>query len=824
MINSAAGKYLDNFIDFGEHRGKILSAIVFMIFLFLVFMRVSVITYWQTDELNPAKIFPLNGHAYIFEKHFWFTDETEAGVNLKILENDTPVASGFSSANDVGTLGMGRYLVFKNFIIFSASDNSDPRTNNRTYTIRYRLAPSNIFLFVVGSLFLFLNYIRLRRLTNLIADYDPMAILLSLVVAAFIFRLYTSINYWDAQLFGHSIKGVPFSDASMWYKLGVNYAHGNDVFTSASYWDGRRHGYAWFLSAIFNLFGESVTNVRIVHIILGAVSAGLIFDISRRLLPVPLAIFITFTHALNTYSSVLALSTLTEPLGYFLTNLALWFLIVGLWQFRYAPGNRVYIYLFASGIIFGYSNLVRPLTLGSVLPIALFLTWYFYDKQINLKQNFGTISKPVAAFILGITIIITPWLLRQYLTYDILTITDNTAESLYAATSPEYGTWSSVVTANSEKANPQIRENITKRYQYFSEKAKRNLAENFSWYIKNALFQVYRQLLSLSPPKWVLVLCVVLFAIYGRSDNEKENRKKILISLGALFTIAAMSTMVYSHFTLMLLLMGSLIATSRGIPICVLAILFIVSVCSLGAMGINTDPRFNYSLLWISSALTTWFVWILLNYFINRKIDICEFYSMRSHKNSLLEKPVHIFTVLAAGLFLVGHFGTVIAKISPDEVTSSSLPEQESETIISNFLSHDWSSAYLELKDLLIVYKTRPRKGFSIALAENENLRRWSAIFEPRTYPYSLNYMIPPIEIQQHEELAAIIPGKQHLDTSRAYFLVGIAHTGSNASTFEVIATANADGNVNNLQWVLPEAKTSTAHVAHILEILDRDK
>jgi len=52
-----------------------------------------------------------------------------------LLEDDLPLGPAHSRHADIESKGRGRYSHWNNSIIFSTSDNSDPRTNGRTYTL-----------------------------------------------------------------------------------------------------------------------------------------------------------------------------------------------------------------------------------------------------------------------------------------------------------------------------------------------------------------------------------------------------------------------------------------------------------------------------------------------------------------------------------------------------------------------------------------------------------------------------------------------------------------------------------------------------------------
>jgi hypothetical protein len=60
-----------------------------------------------------------------------------------ILESGVSLPYGNALHCDVRCQGGGRYSLWRDGVFFSATDNSDPRTNGRTYTL---LVPAMIYL------------------------------------------------------------------------------------------------------------------------------------------------------------------------------------------------------------------------------------------------------------------------------------------------------------------------------------------------------------------------------------------------------------------------------------------------------------------------------------------------------------------------------------------------------------------------------------------------------------------------------------------------------------------------------------------------------
>lgn len=78
-----------------------------------------------------------NGHCYFGQIDEEFEQKAKAsGAPVTLYENDAPLSIADASHDDIRNLGEGRYSVWKGWIYFSASDNSDPMSNGRRYELK----------------------------------------------------------------------------------------------------------------------------------------------------------------------------------------------------------------------------------------------------------------------------------------------------------------------------------------------------------------------------------------------------------------------------------------------------------------------------------------------------------------------------------------------------------------------------------------------------------------------------------------------------------------------------------------------------------------
>jgi hypothetical protein len=75
------------------------------------------------------------GHCYYAQVQGWVVPDVDGySSSLTLFENGVPLTCPHSFHDDIRSLGGGRFCHYGYYIYFSTSDNSDPRTNGRTYS------------------------------------------------------------------------------------------------------------------------------------------------------------------------------------------------------------------------------------------------------------------------------------------------------------------------------------------------------------------------------------------------------------------------------------------------------------------------------------------------------------------------------------------------------------------------------------------------------------------------------------------------------------------------------------------------------------------
>lgn len=90
----------------------------------------------QRIVLQVGSAIPEVGHAYVFPLGTEWMDQSKLGSSPAVVfEDDTPLAGANSMHQEIREKGGGRYSVWRGSLYLSTSDNSDPRTNGRVYSI-----------------------------------------------------------------------------------------------------------------------------------------------------------------------------------------------------------------------------------------------------------------------------------------------------------------------------------------------------------------------------------------------------------------------------------------------------------------------------------------------------------------------------------------------------------------------------------------------------------------------------------------------------------------------------------------------------------------
>ena len=381
--------------------------------------------------------------------------------------------------------GMGAFRVGGERVLFSSSDGSDPLTNGRGYSLRVPtivvpwLRPLIAGAGALAAFRLFGKILRpaLVRLRPVVAASvgNPLPIsawkwALSLFVLALAVRagfILANPEYTDGQM---SIRGVPYSDAGCWHAMAKSTARGRGV---DSTFPGMRALYPMFLANFYTWFGPAPALAKALQALIGAATTAVIFLALRRAMPLWPSVAAALFFAVDPRQVTQAARLMTEPFGLLLTVLSAWCLIVG-------GERRRPALLFASGAFFACSNLTRPLTLFA---FPIFVALIAANAWLRETPRWRAALRHSAAFALGTALCLSPWIIRERVTHGIWSISSNSSSALFAASAPEFGTWTPAVERLPGDAG--IPHEVQPRYHFFQERFRENLKKYPGFYASN---------------------------------------------------------------------------------------------------------------------------------------------------------------------------------------------------------------------------------------------------------------------------------------------------------------------------------------------------
>ncbi|MBL4844466.1 MAG: glycosyltransferase family 39 protein [Planctomycetes bacterium] len=467
-------------------------------------------------------------------------------------------------------------------------------------SLRAELAPISALALISLALLLWAEPLR-RGLLRLERS-NPAWVVAGLFVLTVVVRLAWGYEAGDAE--GLRIKQLPYSDANNWMELSEDFARGARVNATWLAWGARRPLTYVINGSWLALVGTSTLAIVVLNVLCSGLSAGLIFDGLRRIAPFPIALLGGLVHAGSRLDAAYGTTMMSEPSGYFLSNVALWALAIAILGERRGEAPRGWYFL--AGVALAVSNLSRPLTLLCAPAIPLLVLLVLSRRGLGKR---GALSGAVRAGVfvaLGAGICIGPWIVRQKVRHDILTISDNTAEMLFAASDPRYGLWTSEVSLEATRAGQHT---WAERSAYYGRRFKENLRDHPGHYAEVIVRSAGGALVERMSEPWWWLLGLLLLGFWG-SGSQRVSGEFLLYTGAALAVALAIASGVSAPRAWPWFLLGCLLALARA----ELMSLLVVSLCvTLFSIGIVAAPfaRFTYSLEWLALALEVWAVWKL---------------------------------------------------------------------------------------------------------------------------------------------------------------------------------------------------------------------
>ena len=249
-------------------------------------------------------------------------------------------------------------------------------------------------------------------------------ILFSLIVRVVLFQILNVNSNTNSDFYLHIFS--PTSDANGYHKIAINLLNtgsfsGNsptyifDFFTLDSV---RTPGYPVFLAFIYLLFGISPSLIIIFQIALNLASIYLVYIIAANLFSnKKIALISAFLFSLDIYTLFFIFELYTETLFVFT-------LLFSIFIFIKSINNPGILYLIASGILLGFSALIRPVAI--FLPIVYIAGIFFFDKHTAPRKLIKT-----GVFSISFLLIISVWVVRNYNEYNRFGFSTISSANLY---------------------------------------------------------------------------------------------------------------------------------------------------------------------------------------------------------------------------------------------------------------------------------------------------------------------------------------------------------------------------------------------------------
>jgi 4-amino-4-deoxy-L-arabinose transferase-like glycosyltransferase len=410
-------------------------------------------------------------------------------------------------------------------------------------------------------------------------------------ITALIIRLLVIILIPDLTLGSAVIAGAPYSDAQTWFSQALSLYNGHGMGGQRS---ALRPFFPILVAAVFSWTGPSYLVAVLINIILSSAAVTLVYLICERvfnrLVAIPTALAIACNPRIIFYSLV----TLTETTGLFFSLVSLWFLISAAQRGRF-------VHSFLAGISFGLENLSRTISLLALPGFTFLLSSIQYQNRHNLKRAMVLGS----VFVIGVGVVLSPWIVRQKLVHGILAISDNTASALYAASTPKWKIWNSGVYKEAEEKG--IGHGIKEQYEYFNKEFIKNLREHSAFYLQNvcASFQVYLTKLCPKPfdENVLFPFTLVLSALLIFGTNITSLKNIVIMTIPILvwcILILFIPNDLKSLVVPVLFLLGLIYWPEKSQLLLINSVFFVGLGVSLFAMG--EDNRVAVTVKWIPIA------------------------------------------------------------------------------------------------------------------------------------------------------------------------------------------------------------------------------
>ena len=181
--------------------------------LLIGFCLTAIITYLFFFGIKHRVIIPVN-HIIPVDGFSYWVDLNQLGrpelhsqadtlnkpkaSSLIVLENGKKIGLSHSIHEDIRRIGKGYFSHWGNGVYLSTSDNTDPRKNNRNYSLEYRTYPGKVFIYITTVLVLIvlvLNHRLLKNIYRRILMNDTIFVTVITVASMFMILAFLEIGF-----------------------------------------------------------------------------------------------------------------------------------------------------------------------------------------------------------------------------------------------------------------------------------------------------------------------------------------------------------------------------------------------------------------------------------------------------------------------------------------------------------------------------------------------------------------------------------------------------------------------------------------------------
>ncbi|MEX1254934.1 MAG: glycosyltransferase family 39 protein [Dehalococcoidia bacterium] len=184
-------------------------------------------------------------------------------------------------------------------------------------------------------------------------------------------------------------------------------------------------GYPLLLAGAISVYGDDLLSAKLLNVFFGAATVGLVYVIGARV--ATRAVGLTAAAILAVLPGQIIFTTVLMTEVVFAALASMLVLLIMLWTADRRPSS---LQVLALGLLIGAMALIRTETL--LLVPALAALWLFFAPSPR------ELARWLAVLAVGVTLPLVPWLARNYVEFDTLTLREGAPAALRIGLSPDF--------------------------------------------------------------------------------------------------------------------------------------------------------------------------------------------------------------------------------------------------------------------------------------------------------------------------------------------------------------------------------------------------